>query len=353
MIAWLDEVDPAIATSVAGAKMGRLSELLHLGIAVPQGFSITVDAYHSHCAESGLDAVIEGQLASVALSSEPAELEATAAAIRTAFEETAISQRLTAAIVDAYGELCFRCKEINPPVAVRSSAIGEDGLQASFAGIFNTYLGMSGEQRVLEAVRRCWASLFTARALAYRLELGLSHHDMPMAVGVTELIQAQISGVAFSVHPVTGKPDRIVIEGSWGWGEAIVQGVVTPDHIEVCKVERRVLRYDVAHKAVVSAFDYARGEVREIVMPQRLQDEQVLTEDGIAAIVDAVTRIEEHYGHPVDIEWVVGKGYRPGDPATIVQTRPVTVSSPRGETDDAAGGWNPGRYATEYAFGDG
>ena len=101
-------------------------------------------------------------------------------------------------------------------------------------------------------MRRCWASLFTARALAYRLRKGISHHDMPIAVGVIELIHARASGVAFSVHPVTGKADRVVIETSWGWGEAIVQGLVDPDHVEVGKSDGRVLRYDVAHKAVVS-----------------------------------------------------------------------------------------------------
>ena len=132
---------------------------------------------------------------------------------------------------------------------------------ASFAGIFDTYLGVSGPDRVLNAVRQCWASLFSTRAVACRLRAGTHHRDMPMAVGVIELIHARASGVAFSAHPVTGKTDRIVIETSWGWGEAVVQGLVTPDHIEVGKADGRVLKYQVADKTVVSAFDYAVGRV--------------------------------------------------------------------------------------------
>lgn len=352
-IAWLDQVDPATATALAGAKMGRLSELLQLGIRVPRGFSVTVDAYRLHCAESGLDALIEERLAAVGDSTARPQVEAAAQGIRTAFEDTAVSDRLATAITDAYGELCWRCMEVNPPVAVRSSATGEDSAQASFAGVFDTYLGMSGEQRVLEAVRRCWGSLFAARALAYRLERGLSHQDMPMAVGVVELIPARVSGVAFSVHPVTGKRDRMVIEGSWGWGEAIVQGLVTPDHIEVGKADRRVLSYTVAHKDVASAFDYTRGEVVDIDMPSRLRDEPVLDDEGIHAVVDVVERIERHYGYPVDVEWVIDRAHRPGDPVWIVQTRPVTVNGPAREpgTGEVAD-WDPAGYAARYAFGD-
>ena len=176
------------------------------------------------------------------------------------------------------------------PTAVRSSATGEDAADASFAGIFDTYLGVSGRRGCSTPCGTCWGSLFTGRALAYRLRKGISHHAMPIAVGVIELIHARASGVAFSVHPVTGKPDRVVIETNWGWGEAIVQGVVDPDHIEVGKSDGRMLRYDVAHKRIVSAFDFAEGRVTEIDMPAKLADRQVLDEEQVGAIADAVSR---------------------------------------------------------------
>lgn len=214
-IAWLDEVDPAQAVACGGAKMGRLAELLASGVLVPQGFAVTVDAYLRHCAESGLDGRIDAVLAGLGPDPDDGAVEAASAAIRELFVATPMSEALTARLTEAYEELCLRCVDVNVPVAVRSSATGEDAADASFAGIFDTYLGVSGIERVVDSVRRCWGSLFTARALAYRLRRGISHHAMPIAVGVIELIHARSSGVAFSVHPVTGKRDRIVIETSW------------------------------------------------------------------------------------------------------------------------------------------
>lgn len=346
-IAWLDEVDPAEAVACGGAKMGRLAELLASGVLVPQGFAVTVDAYLRHCTESGLDSRIDAVLAGLGPDPDDGAVEAASAAIRELFVTTPVSADLTARLTEAYEELCLRCVDVNVPVAVRSSATGEDAADASFAGIFDTYLGVSGIERVVDSVRRCWGSLFTARALAYRLRRGISHHDMPIAVGVIELIHARASGVAFSVHPVTGKRDRIVVETSWGWGEAIVQGLVDPDHVEIGKADGRVLRYDVAHKKVVSAFDFACGAVTEIEMPAKLAHRRVLDDEQIGAIAAAVTAIEEHYGHPVDVEWVISRHRRAGDPVCIVQTRPVTTVEP--ETA-AAPAYDPVALAQKYLF---
>src|SRR5689334_10340404 len=256
-----------------------------------------------------------------------------------------MSDELAAAIGDAYEELCSRCFEINVPAAVRSSAIGEDSSTASFAGIFDSYLGVSGPDRVLDAVRSCWASLFSTRAVAYRLRNGLHYAEMPMAVGVIELIHARASGVAFSAHPVTGKTDRVVIETNWGWGEAVVQGLVTPDHIEVGKADGRVLKYQVADKTVVSAFDYAVGRVIETEMPARLVSRRVLDEEQITAITDAVLAVERHYGYPVDVEWVLDRHRREGEPVCVVQARTVTAP-PTAPTE-----WNPAAMAAKYVFG--
>jgi pyruvate,water dikinase len=350
-IVWTDQADPATATTVAGAKMGRLSQLLQAGASVPQGFSITVQAYREHCAQSGLDARIDRELATLTSpDGEPAPtaIEQVSRSLRSAVEAAPMSDRLVEAITEAYEELCLRAVEVNVPTAVRSSACGEDAHDASFAGIFDTYLGVSGADRVLAAVRSCWGSLFAPRALDYRLRRGQSHHEMPIAVGVIELVPARASGVAFSVHPVTGKADRVVIEGNWGWGEAVVQGLVTPDHIEIDKLDGRVLRYDVAEKKVVSAFDYAGGRVVEIAMPPRLVHRRVLDDEELGAIATAVRDVEAHYGYPVDVEWVIARHRRPGDPVTLVQARPVTVTSVAPTTPAA---WNPVAVATKYAFG--
>lgn len=348
-VAWLDEVAPDEAVACGGAKMGRLAELLASGVQVPQGFAVTVDAYRRHCRDSGLDGRIDAVLEGLGTDPDDTEVEQASAAIRELFAATPMSEHLTARLTEAYEELCLRCVDVNVPVAVRSSATGEDAADASFAGIFDTYLGVSGIERVLDSVRRCWGSLFTARALAYRLRRGISHHDMPIAVGVIELIHARASGVAFSVHPVTGKRDRIVIETSWGWGEAIVQGLVDPDHVEVGKADGRVLRYDVAHKKIVSAFDFAVGAVTEIEMPAKLTDRQVLDDEQVGAISSAVTAIEEHYGHPVDVEWVISRHRRAGDPVCIVQTRPVTTPGDEPAVSTAPA-YDPVALAQKYLF---
>jgi pyruvate,water dikinase len=345
-IVWVDTCEPADAVAAAGSKMGRLSELHRAGVQVPDGFAVTVEAYRRHCTESGLDARIQTVIDTLGSSPADAEVEAASAEIRGFFEATPMSDALAAEIIEAYEELCLRCADVNVPTAVRSSATGEDAADASFAGIFDTYLGVSGAPRVLDAVRRCWGSLFTSRALAYRLRKGISHHAMPIAVGVIELIHARASGVAFSVHPVTGKADRIVIETSWGWGEAIVQGLVDPDHVEVGKADGRILKYDVAHKKIVSAFDFADGRITEIEMPAKLADRRVLDDEQVCAVAAAVASIEEHYGYPVDVEWVISRHRRAGDPVCIVQSRPVTVTAEQ----PAAAAYDPVALTQKYVF---
>src|SRR2546429_5811053 len=343
----MDEVAPEQAVSVCGAKMGRLAELLRAGVSPPKGFTVTVEAFRRHWDQARLDEVAEASLGGLGAEAGPAEIEAAAGAIRAELAGRELDADLAALIGDAYEELSSRCFEINVPTAVRSSAIGEDSATASFAGIFDTYLGVSGPDRVLGAVRACWASLFNTRAVAYRMRAGTHHRDMPMAVGVIELIHARASGVAFSVHPVTGKTDRIVIETSWGWGEAVVQGLVTPDRVEVGKADGRVLKYQVADKAVVSAFDYAVGRVVETEMPARLVSRRVLDEEQIAAITGAVLAVERHYGYPVDVEWVLDRHRREGEPVCVVQARPVTVTAAQAAPTD----WNPAAMAARYVFG--
>jgi pyruvate,water dikinase len=187
-IVWVNEVDPARAVELAGSKMGRLTELHRAGVEVPCGFAVTVEANRRHCADSGLDGRIDAVLGRLG-SLEPAEdgaedrVAAASAEIRELVETTPLGRSLAGEITEAYQELCLRCVDVNTPTAVRSSATGEDAADASFAGIFDTYLGVSGPDRVLDAVRRCWASLFTARALDYRLRRSISHHAMPIAVG--------------------------------------------------------------------------------------------------------------------------------------------------------------------------
>lgn len=342
-ILWLDELGDH-STSRAGAKIARLGELRRTGTIVPDGFVVTTRAFERFLEETGASRVVCEAMKMAA--EDRALLSEASRRARAAIAETELPRSMQELVVDAYDELSYRYRDLNIPVAVRSSATGEDASEASFAGQFDTYLGVTGPKRLVESVRRCWASLFTERAVGYRLDKGLDYASSPMAVGVLKLVHARASGVAFSVHPVTGNAHRMVVEASWGWGEAVVQGLVTPDHVEIGKSDGRILDYQIADKKVVSAFDYALGAVVEHEMPRRLRTERCLDDEEIQAVFAAVVGIEAHYGYPVDVEWVVDRDRRVGEPITIVQSRPVTVT----EAKEAVPAWNPVAYAQKYAF---
>lgn len=349
-VLWVEDLEPAGGGPLAGGKIRRLAELARAGITVPRGFVVTTAAYRRCWAESGLEARISEHLAAGTDPGDLARVESVSERIREAFESVSLAEPLASDVAHAYEELCYRCRHVDVAVAVRSSATGEDLAEASGAGQHDSYLGVSGSEEVLAAVKRCWGSLFSARALLYRLAKGIPHHDSSMAVGVQELVPARASGVAFSIHPVTGKRDRMVIEGSWGWGEAVVQGLVTPDHVEVGKSDGRILRHDVADKAVVSTFDYRMGRVVETEMPNLFRAAPALDEEEIRALAETVLRIEALYGYPVDVEWVMDRHRRPGEPVTIVQTRPETVHA-AAEDRATTPGWDPVAFAGKYAFG--
>ncbi len=344
-ILWVDEIDTDL-TSVAGPKIAKLGELRSLALDIPRGFVVTTHAFTDVVGTSELAAAIDARLTGVS-PSEHRRVGDAARAIRTMIGSQPLPAGLRSAIITAYDELCRMCGT-NTPTAVRSSATGEDSTDASFAGQFDTYLGVTGAEAVVDAVKSCWASLFTDRALAYRLERGVDHRECPMAVGVLELIEARASGVAFSVHPVTGRSDRIVIEGSWGWGEAIVGGLVTPDRVEIGKTDDRVLDYVVSHKAVMSDFDRRAGIVTEVEVPPEIRDVRVIEDHELSLITAAVRLIEEHFGHAVDVEWVLSHD-NDRSRVTIVQARPETVHGPGGGTEGVK--WDPAGYAMKYAFG--
>jgi pyruvate, water dikinase len=341
-VIWLRDLHDDRA-SEAGPKIARLGHLRRLGLHVPDGFAVTAGAFSRFLTETGLSTRIEVLCASMA--SGRAELAQTTASIQAMIEETAVPPATADTISVAYEQLCNDAYEMHLPVAVRSSATKEDSTASSFAGQYATHLGICGHGRVVAAVRSCWASLFSEHALHYRLERGLSHTDSPMAVGVLSLVNARSAGVAFSVHPVTGNRSRMVIEASWGWGEAVVQGLVMPDHVELDAADGRILDYVIADKQVISAFDRTRGAVVELAMPAHMRAAQVLTEEELAALFAAVKSIEAHYKVPVDVEWVVDQDRRPGEPLTIVQTRPVTAAINTAQTR-----WDPLAYAMKYGM---
>jgi len=347
-IAWIQDLT-STDIGLAGPKIAKLGELGTAGVRVPRGFVVTTGAYQRASDNTDAPAKIDALIDGVA-GADSSTIRELAKRARDVVSAIRLPVSLRDAIGHAYGDLCGASGDSALPTAVRSSATGEDAADASFAGQFDSYLGVTGASNVIDAVRSCWASLFTERAIIYRAEKGIRHHDCPMAVGVLELVDARASGVAFSVHPVTGRDDRIVIEGSWGWGEAIVGGLVTPDRAEVGKSDNRILDYVVSDKTVMSDFDREAAEVLEVAVPPELRTARALSDEEVLEISDAVQLIERHFGHAVDVEWVASP-VAPGDSRiTIVQARPETVHAPDGPADRPE--WSAGGYALKYAFGE-
>lgn len=331
-----------------GAKIARLAALAAADFLVPDGFAVTTGAYLEFIRTTGIGAKIDAWLAEACpADGRPAALDEVATRIGAEFDAVPLPGSLREELAGAYDALCFDVREVDKPVAVRSSAVGEDAADHSFAGQYETWLGVSGIDEVDLHVRRAWASLFSARALDYRIRGGLGAQAAPMAVGVLELVRARAAGVAFSAHPLTGRPDRLVIEGSWGYGESVVQGLVSPDHVELDREGRRLLDYRIGTKDIVSVMDYRRGAVLERSMPEAFRSARVLDDDEVDAIARVLLAVERHYGYPVDIEWVVPRGRRAGDSVVLVQARPITTGA--GVRKELR--WDPVAYALRYGAG--
>ncbi len=208
------------------------------------------------------------------------------------------------------------------PVAVRSSALGEDSHDATFAGQQESFLWVRGVEQVCDAVRDCWVSLYTARAISYRAELGQS--EQAMGVTVQEMVDAEVSGVMFTCNPVSGDPSMVAVNASWGLGIAVVGGETTPDDFLVSKVTGEVVRRTVNAKEIEYVPDPAgRGAVR-VEIPAERREEPCLDEAGLAALVEIAKRVERHFGSHQDIEWAIA---RDGS-LLVLQSRPVTTSKP-------------------------
>jgi pyruvate,water dikinase len=203
-------------------------------------------------------------------------------------------------------------------VAVRSSAVDEDGAGASFAGQHETYLNVTGTEAILRAVARCWESARSERALAYRRQQGLSAERVPLAVLVQQLVAADVSAVAFSANPVTGNRDEVVINASWGLGESLVGGTVTPDTFVVRKADRAVTERAIAEKQRMTIA--VPGATREVDVPRFLRQEATLTDEQAAEMAQLALSLEADMGWPVDVECAYARGQ-----LYLLQCRPITA----------------------------
>jgi len=325
-IIWLNELSRE-SLSLVGGKCAHLGEMIKQGIPVPPGFAVTFRAYEEFIDKSGLRGKIEKILRETE-KGKPEEYERVSREIRKLIEETPMPRDVENEIRSAYRELCRRFNNQDDlAVAVRSSAAAEDLPDASFAGQQDTYLNVIGEEDVINKVKKCWSSLFTPRAIFYREQKGLDNGRVSMAVAVQKLVNARSSGVMFTVHPATGDENVVVIEGSWGLGEAVVGGLVIPDRWVVEKRSLRIVERSISNKMKWCL----RGDNGLTVisdLPEDLRKKPSLTDEEVIELARLGIKIEEHYGTHMDVEWAVDDSSFPQN-IFIVQARPETVWSSR------------------------
>ncbi|CAI3791602.1 hypothetical protein NKCBBBOE_00332 [Pseudarthrobacter sp. MM222] len=310
----------------AGGKAANLGELLRAGLPVPAGFCVTTKAYREAMAPAGLDQVHRG-LAATAPDDFPA-LAGLAAAARGLALGAAVPEGIAEAITGSYAAL-----GTHVPVAVRSSATAEDLPFASFAGQQDTFLNVVGAEAVLAAVRQCWASLWTDRAVSYRASHGISPSTVALAVVVQQMVDASVAGVLFTANPVTGKRHEAVIDASPGLGEAVVSGAVNPDHFVVDGATRRILERRIGSKAVAIR-PLPGGGTERIEQAAEVSGPPCLTDSQLAALELLGRRAEVHFGSPQDLEWAIDQE----GTAWLTQSRPITTLYPLPEKPPSGDG---------------
>jgi pyruvate,water dikinase len=304
-----------------GGKSASIGELIANGIPVPPGFALSTAAYDQFIHRAGLTERIGERLDGL----DPDDLDALRAAsdrIIGLVRGTPFPGRLQDEVARRYAELGGGGE---PPVAVRSSALGEDSAEAAFAGQQETKLWVRGAAAVSAAVHHCWASLYSPEALSYRARMG-SGEAPAMGVAVQEMVDAAVSGVTFTCNPVTGDPSTVAVEASWGLGLAVVGGEVTPDEFRVSKVTGEVLHRQTGRKEVEYVPDPGgNGTLRKEVSAER-RDAPCLDEEQLAVVVDLGRRVEAHFGRPQDIEWALARGGKQPSQLFVLQSRPVTTA---------------------------
>jgi len=312
-----------------GGKSANLGDLLSAGIAVPTGFAVGANAFRAFVEATGLD----GMIASALSRAPRGDVEAANAASKT-IDEAMRFAPLPEALRDELAR-SYQALGESLPVAVRSSALGEDSHDATHAGQQESFLWVRGVEQLCDAVRDCWVSLYTARAISYRAELA-AQTEQAMGVTVQQMVDAEVSGVMFTCNPVSGDPSMVAINASWGLGIAVVGGETTPDDFLVSKVTGEVVRQTVNAKEIEYVPDPAgRGTVR-VAVPADRREEPCLDEAALAALVEVAKRIERHFGSHQDIEWAIARGRALPESLLVLQSRPVTTLKPTSKLSESA-----------------
>jgi pyruvate,water dikinase len=301
---------------LVGGKAAQLAELVALGLPVPTAFSLTTNAYRAFTEATGIGPWLSRSIAQLS-SNDFAAVSRLASEVRERFGSCPIPLEIIAEVLAAYEALLG--VEGARPVAVRSSASIEDGRVASFAGQCESLLNVRGPDELLKAVTSCWASAHSEQALLYRSHHGLLHADCSVGVIVQNLVPADRAAVAFSANPIDGDRSCVVINASWGLGEAIVSGLVNPDYYVVSKQGLRILDRQIACKDV-ETIALPDGGTEERPVPADRREVSSLRDSEVQEIAEVTVRLEKAKGHPVDVEFAYA-----GSRLAVLQCRPVTT----------------------------
>ena len=314
-VVWLEEVGKE-DIAIVGGKGASLGEMIQAELPVPGGYAVTAPAYRKFLDENGFaDELFKTLEVDVNDADALNEAEKKAKKI---IMDGKIPPGIEDGIRSKYAELCKR-EGHEVFVAVRSSATAEDLPDASFAGQQDTFLNVKGEDDIIDAVKKCWASLYGARAIYYRVNQGFDHSKVDLCAVVQMMVDAEKAGVMFSSHPSNGESVTI-IEGAWGLGEAVVSGVVSPDYYVVDKGTKKITERRVAIKNVMHTKDPQTGKTVDMPVPDNLKNATVLEDNEMLRLVDFAEILEELYGIPQDIEWAIKNGE-----VYILQSRPITT----------------------------
>src|SRR5437868_10562033 len=328
-----DEVSSRNGAHVGGknAAIGEMIRALKKqGVRVPDGFATTADAFRLFVRENKIDKKIRAEIQRLKKGSK--SLATTGKALRALFLKAKFPESVEQEIREAYRDLCRRYKKRALAVAVRSSATAEDLPEASFAGQQETYLNISGEDAVIDACRKCYASLFTDRAINYREQRNFDHRKIALSAGVQKMVRADKAGagVMFSIDTESGFPRVVRISAAWGLGEAIVQGAVNPDEYMIFKPllggknVQPILEKVVGDKKRKVVYASGTRRTRMVNNTEKERDSFVLSDAEILRLTECACAIEDHYKRPMDIEWA--KDGESGE-IFILQARPETVQA--------------------------
>lgn len=308
-----------------GGKGASLVSMTAAGMPVPPGFVVTTASFNAFVEEAGIAEQITRLLGDLDADN-ITEVNRVSATIREDLCSRRVPESVRNAVVEAHAALMKRCgAEI--PVAVRSSATAEDLPDASFAGQQDTYLWLTGLSAVTEHIRKCWASLYTSRAIIYRLKNNIPNEGLSMAVVIQKMVNARVAGVAITMNPANGDRSKITIDSSWGVGEMVVSGQVTPDNIVLDKITLQVVSEYIGDKHAELVPDAAAGTLVEREVPAERAEIRSLTDDELKAVAQMAKRAEKHYKCPQDIEWALDADLPDGENLLLLQSRPETVHS--------------------------